>query len=266
MLRAVGCATCQSLLRPILIVNVQWFDIALEHIADLTLEQHRQTHAEGFAQVGVEGKKTAERMKSRRRIAGVEDFADHRLLMGDEGGAGEILLAPKGLAIFQRDFRLRRHPSLGAKHRLIRRLVQRRREADGFAQQARRQRQNNAGRRDLQGLFAGLEGEHHMVATIAQAHQLVTKMHSVRRHGGGQSLHQGRRPAMQAPSVVVEPLVRDAFGAFLGLAQMQHRAFVVLREVLQLQFFDELRDQRLRLRPKPCRTQGRSRRRRHPQL
>ena len=158
-------------------MNVQWFDIAGEDIADLTLKQHRQTHAEGLAQVGVQGKKAAERMKTRRHVAGVEDFADHGLLMRDEGGAGKILLAPKGVAIFHRNLRLRRHPGLGAKHGLVRRLVQRRREANGLAQQARRQSENDAARRNLHGFFAGLECEHHMVAAIAQARQLVTEMH-----------------------------------------------------------------------------------------
>ena len=60
---------------------------------------------------------------------------------------------------------------------------------------------------------------------------------------------------MQAPGVVIELLVRDALRAFFGLAQMQHDAFIVLREVPQPQFFDELSDQRLRLGPKPGRTE-----------
>ena len=60
---------------------------------------------------------------------------------------------------------------------------------------------------------------------------------------------------MQTPRVVVEALVFDAFGAFFAFAQMQHGAFVMLREVRQRQFFDELRDQRLRFRPKPRRAE-----------
>ena len=76
---------------------------------------------------GDEREKAAERVKLRRQVAGVKNFADHGLLMGNESRAGEILLTPKRVAIFQSDFGLRRHPGFGARHGLICRLVERRR-------------------------------------------------------------------------------------------------------------------------------------------
>ena len=128
-------------------------------------------------------------------------------------------------------------------------------EADLLQNEPRRNCEHDAPRLDLPQLPADAKPERDVVAAIADCRQCVIEMDRCLRQDHNERLDERCHAAREPPCAIVDALTLDPVGRLVGIAQMEHGSFVVLPEIGELQLGDELRDQRLGIRPEPGRAE-----------
>ena len=161
----------------------------------LALEQQGQARLETDALLSRQGENTRQRSLAARLVTGVEDFSEHRLLVGHEGAARMPGLAPEGAIVDHHGLGARGHPGLGAAQRLQGRFVERGLETDVLRGKSRRQRQYDVSAFPLRCLVSDNKLQSDVVAKVTQTRQRMANMHCAGRDPGSHASTSAAMPS-----------------------------------------------------------------------